>query len=225
MLLLVHSRRGVGGHQLCDDSGGRGAALDGRQIFWGHLTYMSPASFMAHCIAQLSLMSLTAAFKLTDAAAKAEYDGVRLNSYYYNVRGVKCVQTDCTCPARAKNPPGADRLARGGEVAVKGGVSGGESKPGASVAGEQNEVKASVGGAESVPWASFDGEESELESSAGREESEQCASTDGAKNKLVVGRYVAESAGAGLQGGGVANVAAWSAAGGSGASVSGGDND
>lgn len=62
--------------------------------FRGHLTYMSPASLMAHRIAQLSLMNLTAAFKLTDAAAKAENDGVRLNSYYYNVRVVKCVRTD-----------------------------------------------------------------------------------------------------------------------------------
>lgn len=42
---------------------------------------MSPTSFMAHRIAQLSLMKLTAAFKLTDAAAKPENDGVRLNEY------------------------------------------------------------------------------------------------------------------------------------------------
>lgn len=97
--------------------------------FRGHLTYMSPASFMAHRIAQLSLMSLTAAFKLTDATAKAENDGVRLNAYNYNVRGDKCVCTGCTCPASAPRPVSPDLVARGGDVeseASNGSVNGGE---------------------------------------------------------------------------------------------------
>eukprot|EP00170_Pyropia_yezoensis_P003778 contig_15827_g3789 len=38
--------------------------------FRGHLTYMSPASFMAHRIAQMALMNLTSSIKLTDASAK-----------------------------------------------------------------------------------------------------------------------------------------------------------
>lgn len=84
--------------------------------FRGHLTYMSPASFMAHRIAQLSLMNLTAAFKLTDATAKAENDGVRPNAYYYNVRGVKCVCSGCACPVSAPRPVSPDLLARGGDV-------------------------------------------------------------------------------------------------------------
>lgn len=77
--------------------------------FRGHLTYMSPASFMAHRIAQLSLMNLTAAFKLSDAAAKAENDGVRLSAFYYKMRGVKCVRPECTCMASVKRSAETDR--------------------------------------------------------------------------------------------------------------------
>ena len=67
--------------------------------FRGHLTYMSPAAFMAHRIAQLSLMNLTAAFKVSDESTLMENDGVRLNAYYYQVRGAKCMRSGCTCPA------------------------------------------------------------------------------------------------------------------------------
>eukprot|EP00170_Pyropia_yezoensis_P004271 contig_17495_g4282 len=77
--------------------------------FRGHLTYMSPASFMAHRIAQLSLMNLTAAFKLSDAAAKAENDEVRLSAFYYKMRGVKCVRPECTCMASVKRSAETDR--------------------------------------------------------------------------------------------------------------------
>lgn len=84
--------------------------------FRGHLTYMSPASFMAHRIAQLSLMNLTAAFKLTGETAKAENDGVRLNAYYYNVRGVTCVRSECTCSASATRRVEADRGTGGAAV-------------------------------------------------------------------------------------------------------------
>lgn len=83
--------------------------------FRGHLTYMSPASFMAHRIAQLSLMNLTAAFKLTGKTAKAENDGVRLNSYYYNVRGVTCVRSECTCSASGTPQCDANRSGGGAE--------------------------------------------------------------------------------------------------------------
>lgn len=83
--------------------------------FRGHLTYMSPASFMAHRIAQLSLMNLTAAFKLTGKTAKAENDGVRLNSYYYNVRGVTCVRSECTCSASGTPQCDASRSGGGAE--------------------------------------------------------------------------------------------------------------
>lgn len=100
--------------------------------FRGHLTYMSPASFMAHRIAQLSLMNLTAAFKLTDAAAKAENDGVRLNEFYFGVRGAICVRSACTCPTSVGHPAEPDRLAGGGKVdsgASVGAVDGGQGKP------------------------------------------------------------------------------------------------
>ena len=83
--------------------------------FRGHLAYMSPASFMAHRIAQLSLMNLTASYKLSPTA-KAENEGVRLNSYYYNVRGAKCLRSMCTCPSRAPAASRLDPANNGGEV-------------------------------------------------------------------------------------------------------------
>ena len=66
--------------------------------FRGHLAYMSPASFMAHRIVQLSYMNLTAAFKL-HRTAKTENTGVRLNKIYFSFHGIKCVRPGCTCPA------------------------------------------------------------------------------------------------------------------------------
>jgi len=84
--------------------------------FRGHLTYMSPTSFMAHRIAQLSFMNLTASFKASDEAKKAENDGVRLNAYYYEVRGAKCLRSECTCPASVPRATGRDRLEVGGSV-------------------------------------------------------------------------------------------------------------
>jgi len=87
--------------------------------FRGHLAYMSPASFMAHRIAQLSLMNLTASYKLS-ATAKAENEGVRLNSYYYNVRGAKCVRSMCTCQSNATTAPRLDPANNGGVELVAG---------------------------------------------------------------------------------------------------------
>jgi len=81
--------------------------------FRGHLAYMSPASFMAHRIVQLSYMNLTAAFKL-HPKAKAENTGVRLNEFYFSFRAVKCVRPGCICPAGTsswlltRDPLGAD---------------------------------------------------------------------------------------------------------------------
>eukprot|EP00168_Porphyra_purpurea_P018519 TRINITY_DN6945_c0_g1_i1.p1 TRINITY_DN6945_c0_g1~~TRINITY_DN6945_c0_g1_i1.p1 ORF type:complete len:249 (+),score=39.47 TRINITY_DN6945_c0_g1_i1:1920-2666(+) len=63
-----------------------------------HLAYMSPASIMAHRIVQLSYMNMAAAFKL-HPQAKAENTGVRLNEFYFQFRGVKCVRRACCCPA------------------------------------------------------------------------------------------------------------------------------
>lgn len=77
---------------------------------------MSPASFVAHRIAQLSLMKLTVAFKFTDAAAKPENDGVRLNEYQFNVRGVECFRTECTCRVSFKSTAESDPLKGGGGV-------------------------------------------------------------------------------------------------------------
>jgi len=49
--------------------------------FRGHLAYMSPTSYMAHCIFQQSMMKLTASFKIHHPDAKAQNEGIRLNSY------------------------------------------------------------------------------------------------------------------------------------------------
>jgi len=67
--------------------------------FRGHLAYMSPAAFMAHRIAQLAMMNLTASYKIHHPDAKLENEGTRLNSYYYAFRGAKCLRSSCTCPA------------------------------------------------------------------------------------------------------------------------------
>jgi len=72
--------------------------------FRGHLAYMTAASFMAHRIVQLSLMNLTAAFKL-QPGAKCENEGVRLNDFYFGCSETKCVRPGCACP------PGTTRWA------------------------------------------------------------------------------------------------------------------
>jgi len=102
--------------------------------FRGHLAYMSPTAFMAHRIYQLSMMNLTASYKIDHPDAKAENEDARLNSYYYNFRNAKCLRPTCTCPASAL----------GGSVAPQSGVDGGgspspdqgmESEEGARTAG------------------------------------------------------------------------------------------
>jgi len=74
--------------------------------FRGHLSYMSPASFMAHRIIQLSMMNLTASFK-QHPMSKKENEGTRLNSYYYNVRHAKCLRPSCLCAESASVGAGA----------------------------------------------------------------------------------------------------------------------
>ena len=69
--------------------------------FRSHLAYMSPASFMAHRIAQLSLINLTAAYKIQDPDAKPENDGVRLDAFYFSHRNVTCIRKNCSCTAAA----------------------------------------------------------------------------------------------------------------------------
>jgi len=90
--------------------------------FRSHLAYMSPASFMAHRIAQLSFMNLTAAYKIKHPDAKAENDGVRLNAFYYGYRNVTCKRRNCTCPAAAEEHVALTTGAAGqvGECAVTG---------------------------------------------------------------------------------------------------------
>ena len=77
--------------------------------FRGHLAYMTPTSFMAHRIFQLSMMNLTASFKIHHPDAKAENEGTRLNSYYFNYRNAKCLRPACACPARALDASAAPR--------------------------------------------------------------------------------------------------------------------
>ena len=83
--------------------------------FRGHLAYMSPTAFMAHRIYQLSMMNLTASYKIHHPDAKAENEGARLNSYYFNFRNAKCLRPACTCSASAL----------GASVAPHSGVDGG----------------------------------------------------------------------------------------------------
>lgn len=65
--------------------------------FRGHLAYMSPASFMAHRIVQLSLMNLAVAYKLQHPQAKAENESVRFNAFYFSYRDTKCLRRGCSC--------------------------------------------------------------------------------------------------------------------------------
>ena len=69
--------------------------------FRGHLAYMSPTAFMAHRIYQLSMMNMTASYKIDHPDAKLENEGARLNSYYFKFRNAKCLRPACTCPASA----------------------------------------------------------------------------------------------------------------------------
>jgi len=83
--------------------------------FRGHLAYMTPASFMAHRIAQLSFMNLTASYKL-HREAKSENEGVRLNSYYFNERGARCLRSTCVCPTSAMRSSRSDGMVRSSDV-------------------------------------------------------------------------------------------------------------
>jgi len=91
--------------------------------FRGHLAYMSPTAFMAHRIFQLSMMNLTASFKVHHPTAKAENEGTRLNHYYYNYRNAKCLRPTCTCPARQLDAlvasPSGDDGGHAGATSVK----------------------------------------------------------------------------------------------------------
>lgn len=41
---------------------------------------------------------------------------MRLNAYYFDVRGVKCVRSECTCQASKERSAETDQLARGSGV-------------------------------------------------------------------------------------------------------------
>lgn len=166
--------------------------------FRGHLTYMSPASFMAHRIAQLALMNLTAAFKLTDPAAKAENDGVRLNSYYYNVRGVKCVRSECNCPASVQHDAQPDLSVGGGgvespQVADSLDCEEGESPACGAESSHGEELELSEGGhslvgGEGGEGGSSAGEADSNNGSEGEQSTEGIDSSEGPEGKsLVVG--------------------------------------
>lgn len=72
--------------------------------FRSHLAYMSPESFMAHRIVQLSLMNLVASYKLEHPDAKEENEDANMAEYYHS-HVVKSCSRDaaCTCAAALRS--------------------------------------------------------------------------------------------------------------------------
>lgn len=85
--------------------------------FRSHLAYMSPESFMAHGIVQLSMINLTAAYKLEHPEAKEENEDVNIAKYFHimwpkaavgqasaSVVTLVCRSSHNVAPACEKNP-------------------------------------------------------------------------------------------------------------------------
>jgi len=139
--------------------------------FRSHLAYMSPASFMVHRIAQLSLINLTAPYKIQDPDAKAENDCVRLNAFYFSHRNGTCMRKNCSCTAAA----GSDT--DGVVTDVDNGGAGA-----AAVAGDAN-VEVPVQGVSVVMEGEVDSRDSEPGRTAGgggADQSPACSSSSGA---------------------------------------------
>lgn len=68
--------------------------------FRSHLAYMSPESFMAHRLVQLSMMNLAASFKVQHPESKEENEDVDLAPYYHAYISKSCSRShDCPCRA------------------------------------------------------------------------------------------------------------------------------
>lgn len=74
---------------------------------------------------------------------------MRLNSHYYNFRGVRCVRLECTCPASVRRDFELARL-----------VDGGEDKSPAIDDSDREEGASLAGGAEAVPGGHVESSES-----------------------------------------------------------------
>jgi len=111
--------------------------------FRGHLAYMSPTAFMAHCIAQISMMNLTASYKVHHPKAKAENEDRRLNGYYYEFRNAKCLRPYYPCPASvlgASSEPQSGQSGGSASAAAGGRVESGEGERGGSPAEAQSDA-------------------------------------------------------------------------------------
>lgn len=68
--------------------------------FRSHLAYMSPESFMAHRIVQLSLMNLNAAYKHEHPLAKEVNEDACISDYFHTYVSRECSRSAyCPCPA------------------------------------------------------------------------------------------------------------------------------
>lgn len=66
--------------------------------FRSHLAYMSPESFMAHRVVQLSLMNLVAAYKLVHPDAKEENQDASMSHFYHSFVSNTCMRDEnCGC--------------------------------------------------------------------------------------------------------------------------------
>lgn len=66
--------------------------------FRTHLAYMSPESFMAHRVVQLSLMNLVASYKNKHPGAKEENQDADIRAFYHNAVSTGCRMGDnCPC--------------------------------------------------------------------------------------------------------------------------------
>lgn len=74
--------------------------------FRSHLAYMSPESFMAHRIVQLSLMNLVASYKLLHPHAKEENQDASMADFYHSFVAKECCRSRyCACPASRQVVP------------------------------------------------------------------------------------------------------------------------
>lgn len=60
--------------------------------FRSHLAYMSPESFMAHRVVQLSLINLTASFKMEHPGAKGENEDANIAAYFHSYVAKTCLR-------------------------------------------------------------------------------------------------------------------------------------
>lgn len=68
--------------------------------FRSHLAYISPESFMAHRVVQLSLIIFTASVKIEHPGAKGENEAANIAAYFHSYVAKTCLR-DTYCPCAA----------------------------------------------------------------------------------------------------------------------------